>query len=51
MVIDDATARDIIIRIVSKHWPEKADHAYPGEQFLVGLGVTLGGVVIRLIIW
>lgn len=36
VVIDDATARDIIIRIVSKHWPEKADHAYPGEQFFGG---------------
>jgi hypothetical protein len=25
VVIDDATARDIITRIVSKHWPEKVD--------------------------
>ena len=36
MVIDDATARDIITRIVSKHWPEKVDLDSPGEQFFGG---------------
>jgi len=36
VVIDDATARDIITRIVSRHWPEKADHDSPGEQFFGG---------------